>query len=71
MADHTPSARFRSSPSAKITVSRLRAAGAMNAEPNPWAAREPTSSAGELARPQERLAAAKTTMPEANTRRRP
>ena len=62
---------MRSSPSAKMTVSRLRAAGAMNAPPRPWRARAATSTDEELARPAARLATAKRAIPETNTRRRP
>ena len=71
MAAHTPRARLRSSPSVKMTVTRLRAAGAMNAPPRPWTARAATSRPEELARPPATLPITKRVTPPTNTRRLP
>ena len=71
IAPHMPSARARWGPSGKTLVSRLSAAGAMNAEPRPWSPRATISITEPWASPATSEASAKITSPAWRMRRRP
>src|SRR3954454_17533494 len=70
-APHTPNARLRSAPSAKVVVTIESAAGERMAAPRPWTARAATSQPGLWARPPASEASEKRMRPATNTRRRP
>ncbi len=70
-APHTPSARLRSAPSAKVVVMIDSAAGETIAAPVPCTARAAISHGSDWARPPASEASEKTTSPSMNMRRRP
>ena len=70
-APQTPSALLRSEPSRKVVVTIESAAGEMIAAPRPCTARAAISWASFAAKPPASDAAAKTSRPAMNTRRRP
>ena len=70
-APQTPSAMFRSRPSAKVVIRIESAAGEIVAAPRPWIARAPISEASLQASPQSSEPIVNTTRPTMKTRRRP
>ncbi len=70
-APQAPSALLRSAPSRKVVVTIDSAAGEMIAAPRPWAARAAINWPSVAAKPAARDAAATSSSPEMNTRRRP
>ena len=70
-APQTPSAMFRSRPSAKVVIRIASAAGEIVAAPRPWIARAPISDASDQARPQRSDPIVNRTRPTMKMRLRP
>src|SRR5262249_41099955 len=71
MAEYTPSARLRGVPSGKFVVISDSAVGAITAPPTPWTALAGSAQAWLVANPPAKEAAANSSNPKTNTRRRP
>ncbi len=71
IAPRTPSALFRSAPSAKVTLVIEKTDGDRIAPAAPWATRAPISIADEVERPARSEVAEKSARPIMNMRRRP